>query len=214
MYIIGLTGGIGSGKSAVADQFRALGIRVVDADQAARAVVEPGTPALAAIAAHFGPGVIQADGGLDRAALRQLVFDNADARRWLEQLLHPQIGTWLTAQLNAAPGPYAILESPLLFESSQHRMIGRALLVDVPEDVQVTRAAARDGNSAEQIRAIMAAQMSRADRLERADDYIDNSGPPEALAAQVAALHQTYLALATEFAQRAKPAREPQERAQ
>jgi dephospho-CoA kinase len=214
MYIIGLTGGIGSGKSAVADQFRALGIRVVDADQAARAVVEPGTPALAAIAAHFGPGVIQADGGLDRAALRQLVFDNADARRWLEQLLHPQIGTWLTAQLKAAPGPYAILESPLLFESSQHRMVRRALLVDVPEDVQVTRAAARDGNSAEQIRAIMAAQMSRADRLDRADDCIDNSGPPEALAAQVAALHQAYLALATEFAQRAKPAREPQERAQ
>ena len=213
MYIIGLTGGIGSGKSAVAAQFRALGIRVVDADQAARAVVEPGTPALAAIAAHFGPEVIQADGSLDRAALRQRVFDNADERRWLEQLLHPEIGAWLSAQLAAAPGPYAILESPLLFESSQHRMIGRALLVDVPEEVQVARAAARDGNSAEQIRAIMAAQMSRADRRERADDCIDNSGPPEALAAQVAALHQTYLALAA-AAQRAKPARKPKERAQ
>jgi dephospho-CoA kinase len=201
MYIIGLTGGIGSGKSAVAAQFRALGIRVVDADQAARAVVEPGTPALAAIAEHFGAGVIQADGSLDRAALRRRVFDDAGERRWLEQLLHPRIGEWLGAQLRSAPGPYAILESPLLFESSQHRMVRRTLLVDVPEEVQVARAASRDGNSAEQIRAIMAAQMSRAERRARADDCIDNSGPPEALAAQVAALHRTYVALAEEAAE-------------
>ena len=201
MYIIGLTGGIGSGKSAVAAQFRALGIRVVDADQAARAVVEPGTPALAAIAEHFGAEVIQADGSLDRAALRRRVFDDAGERRWLEQLLHPRIGEWLGTQLRAAPGPYAILESPLLFESSQHRMVRRTLLVDVPEEVQVARAASRDGNSAEQIRAIMAAQMSRAERRARADDCIDNSGPPEALAAQVAALHRTYVALAEEAAE-------------
>ncbi len=196
MYIVGLTGGIGSGKSAVAARFRALGIRVVDADQAARAVVEPGTPALADIAAHFGAGVIQADGTLDRAALRRLVFDDADERRWLEQLLHPRIGEWLRARLAEAPGPYAILESPLLFEGTQHRMVQRSLLVDVPEEVQVARAAARDGNSPEQIRAIMAAQLSRAERRARADDCIDNSGPPEALDAQVAELHRRYLALA------------------
>ena len=196
MYILGLTGGIGSGKSAVAARFRALGIRVVDADQAARAVVEPGTPALAAIAEHFGAGVIQADGTLDRAALRRLVFDDAAERRWLEQLLHPRIGEWLRARLAEAPGPYAILESPLLFEGSQHRMVQRSLLVDVPEEIQVARAAARDGNSPEQIRAIMAAQLSREARRARADDCIDNSGPPEALDAQVAALHRRYVALA------------------
>ena len=196
MFIVGLTGGIGSGKSAVAARFRALGIRVVDADQAARAVVEPGTPALAAIAEHFGAGVIQADGTLDRAALRRLVFDDAAERRWLEQLLHPRIGEWLRARLAEAPGPYAILESPLLFEGSQHRMVQRSLLVDVPEAVQVARAAARDGNAPEQIRAIMAAQLSREERRARADDCIDNSGPPEALDAQVEALHRRYVALA------------------
>lgn len=196
MYIVGLTGGIGSGKSAVAARFRARGILVVDADQAARAVVEPGTPALAAIAEHFGTGVIQADGTLDRAALRRLVFDDAEERRWLEQLLHPRIGEWLRARLAEAPGPYAILESPLLFEGTQHRMVQRSLLVDVPEEVQVARAAARDGNSPEQIRAIMAAQLSRDERRARADDCIDNSGPPEALDAQVEALHRRYVALA------------------
>lgn len=196
MYIVGLTGGIGSGKSAVAARFRARGILVVDADQAARAVVEPGTPALAAIAEHFGAGVIQADGTLDRAALRRLVFDDAAERRWLEQLLHPRIGEWLRARLAEAPGPYAILESPLLFEGTQHRMVQRTLLVDVPEEIQVARAAARDGNAPEQIRAIMAAQLSREERRARADDCIDNSGPPEALDAQVEALHRRYVALA------------------
>ena len=205
MYIVGLTGGIGSGKSAVAERFRALGIRVVDADQAARAVVELGTPALAAIAQHFGARVIQADGALDRAALRALVFDNPEQRRWLEALLHPRIGEWLRNKLVQAPGPYAILESPLLFEGTQHRMVQRTLVVDVPETVQVERASARDGNSPEQIRAIMAAQMSRADRRARADDCIDNSGPPQALDAQVAMLHARYLELAKAHA--AEPAR-------
>ena len=203
MYIVGLTGGIGSGKSAVAERFRKLGIRVVDADQAARAVVEPGTPALAEIAEHFGPGVIQADGSLDRAALRKLVFEDPEERRWLEQLLHPRIGEWLREQLAEAPGPYAILESPLLFEGSQHRMVQRTLVVDVPEAVQVARAAARDGNSAEQIRAIMAAQLSRAERCARADDCIDNSGPPDALDDQVEALHRQYLAFAVRSAEAA-----------
>ena len=203
MYIVGLTGGIGSGKSAVAERFRKLGIRVVDADQAARAVVEPGTPALAEIAEHFGAGVIQADGSLDRAALRKLVFEDPEERRWLEQLLHPRIGEWLREQLAGAPGPYAILESPLLFEGSQHRMVQRTLVVDVPEEVQVARAAARDGNSAEQIRAIMAAQLSRAERCARADDRIDNSGPPDALDDQVEALHRQYLAFAVRSAEAA-----------
>jgi dephospho-CoA kinase len=200
MYIVGLTGGIGSGKSAVAERFRALGILVVDADQAARAVVEPGTPALAAIAEHFGPGVLQADGSLDRAALRKLVFDDPEQRRWLEALLHPLIGEWLRTRLAEAPGPYAILESPLLFEGSQHRMVHRTLVVDVPEEMQVARATTRDGNSPEQIRAIMAAQMRREQRRARADDCIDNSGPPEALDDQVEALHRRYLELAARSA--------------
>lgn len=200
MYIVGLTGGIGSGKSAVAAQFRALGIKVVDADLAARKVVEPGMPALAAIADHFGRQVLLGDGNLDRAALRQIVFGNDSERVWLEQLLHPRIGAWLAAELAAATSPYAILESPLLLESTQHQSVRRVLVVDVPEDVQVSRAMARDDNTAAQIRAIIAKQLPRAERLRRADDVIDNSGDLAALVAPVAALHQRYLALAAECA--------------
>ena len=197
MFIVGLTGGIGSGKSAVAAQFRTLGITVVDADIAARKVVEQGSPALAEIASHFGSEVIQADGTLDRAALRERVFDNAAERRWLEQLLHPRIREWIAAELAAATSPYAVLESPLLFESSQHTIIDRALLVDVPEALQLQRAAARDGNTEAQIKAIMAAQMSRAERQQRADDCIDNSGTLEDLEQAVLDLHNHYLQLAS-----------------
>ncbi len=200
MYIVGLTGGIGSGKSAVAAQFRALGIKVVDADLAARKVVEPGMPALAAIADHFGPRVLLGDGNLDRAALRQIVFGDDTERVWLEQLLHPRIGAWLAAELAAATSAYAMLESPLLLESTQHQSVRRVLVVDVPEDVQVSRAMARDGNTAAQIRAIIAKQLPRAERLRRADDVIDNSADLAALIAPVAALHQRYLALAAEYA--------------
>lgn len=198
MYIIGLTGGIGSGKSAVADRFRQLGIKVVDADIAARKVVEKGTPALAEIADHFGKQVLLADGTLDRAALRRVVFGNDSERVWLEKLLHPRIGEWIAAELAAATSPYAILESPLLLESTQHRMVRRTLVVDVPEEVQVERAAARDSNTAEQIRAIIARQMPRQQRIERADDVIDNAGGLADLDQPVAELHRRYLELAAE----------------
>lgn len=194
--IIGLTGGIGSGKSAVAELFIKEGITVVDADVAARRVVEPGSPALNAIAEHFGQDVLQADGCLDRAALRAIVFDNENERLWLEQLLHPAIGQWITEQLTNAQSPYAILESPLLLETSQHKMADRIIVVDVPEQVQIDRASARDGNTPEQIKAIIAAQMNRQARLEKADDVIDNSGSLESLVDPVATLHHKYLELA------------------
>lgn len=198
MFIVGLTGGIGSGKSAVAAEFRKLGIKVVDADFAARKVVEPNSSALAEIAQYFGSELIQADGTLDRAALRERVFDSEEERRWLEQLLHPRIREWIAAELAAATSPYAMLESPLLFESSQHTMVSRALLVDVPEALQLQRATARDDNSESQIKAIMAAQMSRSERQQRADDCIDNSGTLEDLEQAVFKLHHLYLELANE----------------
>lgn len=195
-FIVGLTGGIGSGKSAVAALFRELGIKVVDADIAARRVVEPGTPALSAIADYFGADILQSDGTLDRAALRKIVFDSEEKRQWLERLLHPAIGAWLGHELATATSAYAILESPLLLETAQHKMIDRALVVDVDEQVQISRASARDGNTPEQIRAIIATQMSRQLRVARGDDVIDNSSSLAALDKPVRALHEKYLKLA------------------
>lgn len=197
MFIVGLTGGIGSGKSAVADCFRQLGITVVDADIAARRVVEKGTSALAAIADHFGRDILLSDGTLDRAALRHRIFDNGEDKAWLEGLLHPLINQWIQDQLAAAPGPYAVLETPLLLESGQRRLVHRILVVDVPEATQLARASQRDGNSEAQIRAIMAAQLGREERLAGADDVIDNSGDLDTLKQQVQALHQNYLQLAS-----------------
>ncbi|SDZ92494.1 dephospho-CoA kinase [Microbulbifer marinus] len=196
MFTIGLTGGIGSGKSAAADCFRALGIHVVDADWAARVVVQPGQPALAKIAEHFGADVLLGNGELDRARLRGLVFDNADERNWLEALLHPLIREEILRALAASQSAYAILESPLLIESGQYKLVDRVCVIDVPEALQIERAGARDRNDPEQIRKIMAAQLPRAERLQRADDVLDNSGDLSSLEAQVASLHQKYLQLA------------------
>lgn len=193
--IIGLTGGIGSGKSAVAEQFRELGIEVVDADQASRQVVQPGSPALAKIAEHFGAEVLLSSGELNRPALRKIVFDNENERRWLEQLLHPLINRWIQDRLAAATSPYAILESPLLLEGKQREMVARVMVVDVPEALQIERASRRDANSEDQIKAIIASQMPRQQRLAKADDIIDNSGSLDNLREQVAALHQQYLQL-------------------
>ena len=196
MFVVGLTGGIGSGKSAVGECFRALGVKVVDADQASRRVVEPGMPALAAIAEHFGADILLADGNLNRAAMREKIFANPPDKLWLEGLLHPLIIQWTLRELDSAPGPYAILESPLLLEMGQHRQVNRVLVVDVPVAVQIQRATARDSNSEAQIRAIIAAQMPREDRLAAADDVIDNTGTLEDLKDQVARLHHSYLQLA------------------
>lgn len=195
-YIIGLTGGIGSGKTAVSDCFATKGIKVVDADVCARTVVEPGTPALSAITEHFGRGVLHPDGTLDRKALREVVFADPDERQWLEALLHPLIFNEMWQHLQATSSPYAILVSPLLVEAGQSAMCQRILVVDAPEEVQLARTMSRDSNSAEQVRAIMAAQASRTDRIARADDVIVNDGDLPALHGKVDALHTLYLSLA------------------
>ncbi len=196
MYVVGLTGGIGSGKSRVAGEFASLGIPVVDADQASRAVVRPGMPALAAIAAHFGAGVLNRDGTLNRAHLREQVFADAVQRQWLEALLHPLIEEQLRLELAAVQGSYALLVSPLLLESGQHTLADRILVVDTPEEMQVQRTVERDGVPEQQVRAIMAAQMGRAQRRQAADEVLDNSGEPEQMRRQVRELHRRYLQLA------------------
>lgn len=196
--IIGLTGGIGSGKSTVAKAFKALGITSVDADYASRAVVEPGMPALKAIEANFGPELILADGTLNRAGLREIIFADAQQKTWLESLLHPLIRDWILTQLQAslANSPYVILESPLLFETDQHQLASTVVLVDVPVELQLERAAARDDNTSDQIQSIINAQMSREGKLERADTVFDNSLSEDSIASRVLALHQQFLARA------------------
>ncbi|MDG2325796.1 MAG: dephospho-CoA kinase [Halioglobus sp.] len=194
--VVGITGGIGSGKSAVTRKFEDRGITVVDADIAARLVVAPGRPALAAIANHFGADILLADGSLDRAALRQRVFSNDAERSWLEQLTHPLIGQEIVDQLEAVTSPYAIFASPLLLETSQRELVELVAVVDVPEDVQLERTMARDDNDEGQVKRIMAAQMKRAKRLEMADIVIDNSGSLERLESVVEALHVKFLAMA------------------
>ncbi|WP_236232997.1 dephospho-CoA kinase [Pseudomonas tohonis] len=194
-WILGLTGGIGSGKSAVASHFGNLGVHLVDADHAARWVVEPGRPALAQITEHFGRDVLQADGQLDRATLRQRIFEHPEERRWLENLLHPLIGEEIVRDLASAQSPYAILVSPLLIESGQHRMTQRVLVVDAPEAVQVQRTMARDKVSEEQVGAILKAQASREKRLEAADDVLVNDRDLKWLQREVERLHAFYLTL-------------------
>lgn len=196
MFVVGITGGIGSGKSAVSDRFKRLGIKVVDADIASREVVKPGKPALVAISQHFGSDVIQADGSLDRARLRSLVFADPNERIWLERLLHPLINEYLRQELASATSPYAILVSPLMMETGQSRFTHRMLVVDVPEHVQLARTMARDSNNEAQVKAIMAAQASREARLATADDVIQNDAGFEALDAAVMQLHERYLELA------------------
>jgi dephospho-CoA kinase len=196
MLVIGLTGGIGSGKSTVGKLFAELGVELVDADQLAREVVEPGTPALRKIAAHFGENLLLSNGSLDRAALREIVFANPEQRRWLEQLLHPPIGQLLKTRLAACQSAYCILESPLLLETSQVELVDRVLVVDVSETTQLNRALKRDGSDQETIKGIIAAQMPRRQRLAKADEILDNEGSPDELRPQVEKLHKIYLTLA------------------
>lgn len=194
-WTLGLTGGIGSGKSAVAAQFAALGVDVVDADQAARWVVEPGRPALTAIAKHFGEQVLQADGQLNRSALRELIFQSPAERSWLERLLHPLIAAETAQFLANAKPPYAIMVSPLLIESGQYKLTQRILVVDVPEKLQIERTMQRDRLSAEQVRAIMAAQTSRETRLSHANDILVNDRDLAWVEQEVERLHAFYLTL-------------------
>ena len=193
---IALTGGIASGKSAVADLFAGLGVPVIDSDVIAREVVAPGQPALAAIRAAFDPAVVSEDGQLDRAALRDIVFADTAARRRLEELLHPAIRARMDALSEAADGPYQILVIPLLVETGRADDFDRVLVVDSPEDLRLKRLLARDGGSPEQARAIVAAQVSREARLQAADDLIVNDGTLEDLGRRVAELNQQYRKLA------------------
>lgn len=197
--VIGLTGGIGSGKTTVSQEFEALGISVVDADVIAREVVAPGEPLLAELATTFGDHIIinqgPHQGALDRAALRQIVFSNEGKKEQLNALMHPAIRSRLLAQLNKAESAYVILSAPLLFENHLHRYCQRILVVDVPEAVQLERTMRRDGVTSEQVEAILKAQWSRAQRLAQADDVIDNTLPLTSLPARVRTLHQQYLNL-------------------
>ncbi len=196
MFVAGLTGGIGSGKSAVARLLQEQGITAVDADQVARDVVAPGEPALGQIEQQFGADILHADGTLDRARLRQIVFATPDARLWLEALLHPLIRARILSSLQSATSAYALLVSPLLLETDQHKLVDHVIVVDVPEETQVQRTIARDQNSTDQVRRIMAAQIDRTSRLARADSIIDNSGDLQSLRATTLQLHQTLLQLA------------------
>ena len=194
-WILGLTGGIGSGKTAVADRFASLGVHVVDADQAARWVVEPGRAALQQIVERFGEEVLLQSGELDRAGLRQKVFVDPAERQWLEKLLHPLIRAEVARHLALAESPYAIMVSPLLVESGQYRQVGRVLVVDVPEVLQIARTTARDQASEEQVRAILKAQVQREERLKHADDVLVNDRDLSWLGAEVERLHRFYLTL-------------------
>ena len=196
--ILGITGGIGSGKSAATDYLQQLGITVVDADQCSRVVVEQGKPALAAIYSHFGDHLRSADGSLDRAALRALIFSNSENKQWLETLLHPLIRSEIERQLNSADGDYVILSSPLLFETKQNELCDYVLVIDVDEATQLTRASQRDGVDATQITAIMAAQQPRLQRLDNANFVIDNSGSVEQLHTALQQFHQEFLELIDE----------------
>lgn len=194
--IIGLTGGIGSGKSEVSRRFEQLGIKVVDADIVAREVVNIGSIALSAVAAHFGQDILNADGSLNRAELRSRIFENPDEKHWLENLLHPIIRKEIVTQLARSKTPYSILSSPLLLETKQDELVNRVLVVDATEDMQIQRASARDTNNTAQIQKIMATQISRAERRKKADDIIENHGDLNELDLAVKKLHTFYLQLA------------------
>lgn len=199
-YTIALTGGIASGKSEVERRFRALGIHVADADVAAREVVEPGTPGLAEIVEAFGPDALDADGRLDRAAMRRRVFADEVARRRLEDIIHPRVRTALRTACEAAPGPYAMAAIPLFAEAGPEAYaawIDRVLVVDVPVQVQLERLLRRDGIDEALAWNMIKAQATREQRLAVADDVIDNAGPLAALEAAVSGLHERYVALAT-----------------
>ena len=201
MYVVAITGGIGSGKTTVANQFAALGIEVVDADLIAREVVEPGTPALAAIASHFGPGILDEQGRLDRRTLRERIFSDPAAKSWLNALLHPIIRSEMLRQCAAANSPYCLLVVPLLVENRLTELADRVLVIDVDEATQIERTCRRDGVNREQAQAILASQASRSERLAMADDVLDNqSGTTETIRERILALHETYLAFASQQA--------------
>jgi dephospho-CoA kinase len=193
---VGVTGGIGSGKTALTDRLASHGITIVDADLVAREVVAPGSEALALIAERHGENILQDDGSLDRAALRRIVFADEHERQWLESITHPRIGALMAERLAAATEAYVVLSSPLLLEGSQRILVDHVVVVDVPEALQVQRTMIRDDNSEALVKSIMAAQLPREERLRRADRVVDNSGNLDDLMREADALHQDLLALA------------------
>lgn len=194
--LIGLTGGIGSGKSTVADAFAALGAGVVDTDQIAHRLTAPNGTAMPAILAEFGPSVADSTGAMDRSVMREIVFSDPLARKRLEAILHPMIGAESTRALEAVDGPYRIVVVPLLVEGRHWRSrVDRVLVVDCPRALQIERVIQRSGLALEQIEAILDAQATREERLAQADDVIDNSGLPAELPGQIQALHATYCQL-------------------
>lgn len=195
-FTVALTGGIASGKSTATRRFAELGAEVVDADLVARELVAPGQPALAEIAAVFGDDVLDADGALDRRAMRERVFADADARRRLEAILHPRVRATLHERAKRSTAPYAMLAIPLLVESQGYDWVDRVLVVDVSREVQRARLLARDGITAALAEAMLEAQASREERLAIADDVIANDGSLAELDAQVAVLHARYVAMA------------------
>ncbi|WP_241086173.1 dephospho-CoA kinase [Candidatus Vondammii sp. HM_W22] len=196
MLTIGLTGGIGSGKTAVTDIFLDLGVPIVDADQVAREVVEPGQPALEEIITQLGTDLLLTDSQLDRKALRKKIFENPQAREILEQILHPKIRRQMWERLENPTYPYAILSIPLLIETGQNSRVDRVLVVDCPVSLQIERIRKRDRISLNQAKAIIAIQCSREQRLSAADNIIDNAGGLEMLPSAVEELHRRYMKIA------------------
>jgi len=194
--IVGVTGGIGSGKSEVSHRFAQLGITVVDADIVAREVVSLGNPALAAISQHFGQHILNADGSLDRRQLRTLIFENHNEKLWLENLLHPIIRKEIVAQLSQSTSSYSLLSSPLLLETKQNELVDRVLVIDATEDLQLQRASVRDRNNKNQLQKIMATQLSRSERCAKANDIIENHNDLNELDVAVKKLHTFYMKLA------------------
>lgn len=196
-YTVGLTGGVASGKSLVSERFRQFGVPVLDADQVARDVVEPGQPALAEIVASFGAEVLQDDGALNRRQLRQIVFADPEARRQLEQITHPRIRERIRLWLDQQTTAYCVVENAILIESGMDRLVDRVLVVDVPEEVQIARLLSRDRVTETLAQQMLAAQSPRSLRIERADDVILNTGSPDQTADAVLRLHDIYLVRAT-----------------
>ena len=195
-FVVGLTGGIGSGKSTVAEIFLTHGIEVINADSLSREVVLPGTDALNEISRHFGEGILKPNGELNRHKLRGVIFADTTEKDWLENLLHPLIRQLIKTRLENSSSVYCILESPLLMETNQHEMVNRILLVDVSEKIQLQRTLLRDQSDAATIRAIIASQISRKDRRRIADDIIENESDIDTLQSRVAELHEYYTRLA------------------
>jgi dephospho-CoA kinase len=191
--IVGLTGGIGSGKTAVSDLFQDLGIAIVDADLASRVVVEKGREELSKIAEHFGEDILNSSGELDRAKLREVIFKSEEEKLWLESLLHPAIASQIQKELDLSESPYTILVSPLLLETDQKNFCSTVLVVDVPVEIQIERTSKRDNVSEEQVKSIIASQIDRDSRLEQADEVILNDGSIQHLESKVQELHKKFL---------------------